>query len=865
MLLVMSSLLHSRTSWTPIYRAVLAVKYRKADSRVVSTGRIGWISSSQDSSKKKLSKQLKDDAEAVIIGGGVLGTSIAYHLAKAGMKDVILLEKSELTAGSTWHSVGVTSHYNPVVNMKPLTHYSMSLYKQLGQETGQDVGFHMCGSIRICTTPERLEEAKYQMQRHGWMKAPQRLITTEEVARLHPLLYVDDVLGALYFPEDGYIDPYSLTQALAKGARMYGAEIYMPAPVTGLNFRSDGRWDVKTPHGTIRAKHVVNAAGFWGREIGRMVGIELSLGVVHHQFLVTGPIPEVASLKKELPFMRDLEGSTYTRQEKQGILFGPYESADKMKMEEGWWDCVPEGFGKELFESDVDNISDYIINSMKRTPVLANAEITSTVSGPITYAPDAIPLLGPDAKVPNMWLALGTGYGIGLAGGIGKYLSDWMIDGEPPFDLIECEPGRYGNWASREYVLAKCRETYGLNNQIMHPKLERWAGRPVRTNGIYKRLCERGAQMGQRAGWEQPNWFAHSGDEPGFKPSFRRTNWFEPVGRECDLVLSKVGIIDLTPYGKFEVKGRDAADFLDRVFANELPKVGCSNINHMLTPKGKVYAEMTVTCLASDRYLLVTRSNTEFHDLRWLLANQRKNNYDIVITNITDDVACLGIAGPRSRDVLSKMTSSNLSDERFPYLAYHNLELEGIPVQASRFSLTGELGWELFHMKEHTADLYEALLAAGEEHGIGDFGTYALNSLRLEKGFRLWGFEMNTSTTAVEADLMSFVKLDKGVEFIGREALLKLKRDDCERVLCFMTVDTTDVDPEGNETVWNGKKVVGFTSSGSYSYQLNKSICFAYLPPPLTDLGSRVEVEMLGSRYPGVVVKYPLFDAEPFA
>ncbi|XP_078379447.1 dimethylglycine dehydrogenase, mitochondrial-like [Oculina patagonica] len=862
----MSSLLHSRWKWRGIYPAYRAAskirKLRNVDSRVLSTGHI--YSSSQDSSHKPLNKRLKEDAEAVVIGGGALGTSIAYHLAKGGMKDVVLLEKSELTAGSTWHSLGVTSHYNPVVNMKPITHYSMCLYKQLQEETGQDVGFHMCGSIRICTTPERLEEAKYQMQRHGWQKAPQRLITTEEVAQVHPLLNVDDVLGALYFPEDGYLDPYSMTQALAIGARMYGAELYMPAPVTGLNYRSDGRWDVQTPHGTIKAKHVVNAAGFHGREIGRMTGRELALGIVHHQFVITGPIPEVVNLKKELPFMRDLEGSVYSRQEKQGIGFGIYETADKMRMQDDWWDSVPEGFGKELFESDLDRISDYMTYSMKRTPVLANAEITSVVSGPITYSPDAIPMLGPDAEVPNMWLAIGTGYGIGLAGkGVGKYLSDWMIDGEPPYDLIECEPNRYGNWTTREYVLAKARETYGLNNEMLHPKLERWAGRPVRTSGIYKRLCERGAQMGLRAGWEQPNWFALPGDEPGYKPSFRRTNWFEPVGRECNMVLNKVGIIDLSPYGKIEVKGKDASAFMDMIFANELPKMGHSNVSHMLTPRGKVYAEMAVTCIAPDHYFLVTGSATEFHDLRWLLENQRKGGHNVTIKNVTDDVACLGIAGPHSRDVLLKLTSSDLGDDRFPYLAFRNIEVAGLPVQASRFSFTGELGWELFHKKEHTADLYEALLKAGDDHGIGDFGTYALNSLRLEKGFRSWGFEMNMSTNAVEADLMSSVKLNKGVNFIGRDTLLKLNKDDCERILCFLTVDTTDVDPEGNETVWYANKVVGFTSSGSYSYQLKKSICFAYLPPSLTDLGSRVEVEMLGNKFPAVVVQQPLFDPEP--
>jgi len=836
-------------------------KLRNFHLRELSTGHI--YASSQDSSQIPLNKRLKEDAEVVVIGGGALGTSIAYHLAKGGMKDVVLLEKSELTAGSTWHSLGVTSHYNPAVNMKPITHYSMWLYKQLPQETGQDVGFHMCGSVRICTTPERLEEAKYQMQRHGWQKSPQRLITTEEVAQVHPLLNVDDVLGALYFPEDGYTDPYSLTQAFGVGARMYGAEVYMPAPVTGLNYRSDGRWDVHTAHGTIKAKRVVNAAGFWGREIGRMVGTELPLGVVHHQYVVTGTIPEVANLKKELPFMRDLEGSVYSRQERQGIAFGTYESADKMKMQDEWWVSVPEGFGKELFESDLNRISDYVEYSMTRTPVLANAEITSVVSGPITYSPDAIPLVGPDAEVPNMWMALGTGYGIGLAGGIGKYLSDWMIDGEPPYDLIECEPGRYGKWATKEYVLAKARETYGLNNEMIHPKLERWAGRPVRTSGIYKRLCERGAQMGMRSGWEQPNWFAGPGDEPGYRPSFRRTNWFEPVGRECELVLKRVGMIDLSTYGKIEVNGKDASSFLDMVFANELPKPGHSVISYMLTPKGKVYAEMTVTCLTPDHYLLVTGSATEFHDLRWLLENQRKLNYDVTIKNVTDDVACLGVAGPRSRDVLSKITSADLSDETFPYLAFRDIELSGLPVQASRFSFTGELGWELFHKKEHTAELYEALLTAGEDHGIGDFGTYALNSLRLEKGFRAWGFEMNMSTNAVEADLMSSVKLNKGVNFIGRNALLQLKKDDCERHLCFLTLDTTDVDPEGNETVWYANQVVGFTTSGSYSYQLKKSMCFAYLPASLTQLGSRVEVEMLGSKFPAVVVQQPLFDPEP--
>ncbi|CAH3022869.1 unnamed protein product [Porites evermanni] len=792
----------------------------------------------KSSSTRPLHKHLKEDAEVVVIGGGVVGTSIAYHLAKKGMKDVILLEKSELTAGSTWHAAGLTTYFNPGINVKRIHYDSIQLFYNLKEETGQDLGFHTPGSLRLCTTPERMDEAKYQMQRQGWHKAPQWLVTPDEIAKMFPLLKMDDVLGGLFNPDEGHIDPYSLTQALAIGARMHGADIYMPAPVTGLNHRTDGGWDVQTEHGIIRAKLVVNAAGFWGREIGLMAGHELPLAAIHHQYLVTSTVPEVAALEHEVPVIRDLEGSYYCRQERKGLLVGPYEHPDKMRLQDEWWDGVPPGFGKELFESDLDRISDNVAAAMERIPVLADANIASVVAGPITYSPDVLGVIGPSFDLPNMWLAVGTGYGIIHSGGIGTYLADWIIDGEPPYDLIELEQGRYGTWATRDYVLAKCRETYGYNNQIGHPKLERPAGRPVRKNAIYETIYRRFIHLKQTD-----------------RTAVRRSKSIQTNLTETDVEL----FMNLTP--KF-CSSDEKFDVWPWPFSTTIEIVGCTNISHMLSPRGRVYAELTVSTLAPDHYFLLTGSSSEFHDLRWLLEHARKGNYDVTIENVTDDMSCLSVAGPYSRDVLSKLTSTDMSNSGFKFLTIKDMEIAGLPVRAMRISYTGELGWELYHKNEYTAELYEALLKAGEEFGIGDFGTYAMTSLRVEKGFRSWGLEMNMDTTPLEAGLDFFIKFDKG-DFIGRENLLKHKENGINKKLCMLTVETTDVDPEGNESIWFGGKVVGNTTSGAYSYRLQKSISLAYLPLELTELGSRVEVELLGTKCPATVVKEPLFDTEP--
>ncbi|XP_068562619.1 dimethylglycine dehydrogenase, mitochondrial [Cebidichthys violaceus] len=811
-----------------------------------------------------LRKRWKDTADTVIIGGGCVGVSVAYHLAKGGVKDVVLLEKSELTAGSTWHAAGLTTYYHPGINLKKVHYDSLKLYESLEAETGQVVGLHQPGSVRIASSPARVDEMKYQMTRTHWNVTEQYFIGPEKVLELFPLLNIDKVLAGLYTPGDGHIDPYSLTMALAAGARMHGAQIYNPAPVTGLNPTADGKWDVQTPHGTIRANRIVNATGFWAREVGKMIGFEHPTIPVHHQYIVTATVPEVKALKKELAVIRDLEGSYYLRQERDGLLFGPYEQMEKMVLQDSWVrDGVPPGFGKELFESDLDRIMDHVEMAMEMVPVLKKADIINIVSGPITYTPDLLPMVGPHQGVRNYWTAIGFGYGVIHAGGIGKFLSDWIRNGEPPYDLIECDPNRYGKWTNESFLCDKARESYGFNNVVGYPKEERFAGRPThRKSGVYELLKDKGS-MGFHAGWEQPHWFYKPGDDIGYKPSFRRTNWFGPVGRECKLVMEKVGVIDLTPFAKFIVKGKDSHKLLDRLFANTMPKVGLTNISHMLTPTGRVFAEVTITQLAPGEFLLITGSGSEGHDLRWIEDEAADGGYDVDISNVTEDIGVLGIAGPNSRKVLQKLTDEDLSDAGFKFLHCKSIQLAGVPVRAIRISYTGELGWELYIEQKNMATVYQAMMKEGKDEGIDNFGTYAMSSLRLEKGFRGWGAEMNCDTNPLEAGLDYFIKLNKPADFIGKTALQEIKAKGLKRKLSYITLDTDDVDPEGNETIWHNGKVVGNTTSGAYSYSSQQSLAFAYLPPELCSVGQKVEVELLGRIYRAMVIQEPLVLTEP--
>ncbi|NXC16260.1 M2GD protein, partial [Corythaeola cristata] len=760
----------------------------------------------------------KDRADTVIIGGGCVGVSLAYHLAKAGLKDVVLLEKSELTAGSTWHAAGLTTYFHPGINLKKIHSYSIKLYEKLEEETGQHIAFYLEGSTTSSSS--------------SILPSP----TVSTSLSLPQLPDSPETHASLDFPPSfpllrpTLLDPESRERGWRYSKLLRAAAIPVncicPIPRSVCSdFTADVGHDAEPNLLNLVCLHIsvlfLSSLGFWARDIGKMIGLQHPLIPVHHQYVVTSTIPEVKALKTELPVIRDLEGSYYLRQERDGLLFGPYESEEKMKLQDSWvTNGVPPGFGKELFESDLDRIMEYMEIAMEMVPVLKKADIVNTIAGPITYSPDVLPMVGPHQGVRNYWVAIGFGM-------------PWIL-------VLFC-----------------------FFSLVGYPKEERFAGRPTeRTSGLYDLLKSK-CSMGFHAGWEQPHWFYKPGDETGYKPSFRRTNWFDPVGREYKQVMEKVGVIDLSPFGKFKVKGTDSVKLLDHLFANVVPKVGSTNISHMLTPRGKVYAELTVSQLYPGEFMLVTGSGSELHDLRWIEEEVRRGEYKVEIENMTDEMGVLGVAGPYARQILQKLASEDLSEDSFKFLQSRHMKLSDIAVTAIRISYTGELGWELYHRKEDSVALYSAIMEAGQKEGIDNFGTYALNALRLEKGFRAWGAEMNCDTNPLEAGLEYFVKLNKPADFTGKQALKQIKEKGFKRRLVYLTLETDNVDPEGNESVWHNGKVIGNTTSGSFSYRAQQSLAFAYVPTELSKVGQKLEVELLGKNYPATIIQEPLVLTEP--
>ncbi|EQC30845.1 dimethylglycine dehydrogenase [Saprolegnia diclina VS20] len=821
------------------------------------------------------------ESDVVIVGGGVVGTSIAYHLAKYGAKNVILLEKTELTAGSTWHAAGLVTYFNPGINLKKFHQYSLDLYKTLYEETGASVGLHEPGSIRICTTPQRMDEAKYQQSRQNWHPGYQKIITPEEIAVLHPLLNMDGILGGIHTKGDGHIDPYSVTMALAKGARQHGTTILQHTPALSLHERADGSWDVATKHGTLHAKTVVNCTGFWGRELIEQLGVDLPLVSIEHQYVITNSIPDVQALPSELPVIRDLENSYYLRQERTGMLIGPYEEAAKMQVRLDWQATgVPPSFGKELFPSDVDRIFPHLEAAMERMPSLADAGIQNVTCGPICYAPDALPIVGPlprhgSKRLPNIFVANGMSYGIAHGGGCGDYVARWILDGEPPYDLTEIDPSRYGTWTTPAYVAEKARESYGDNNLITHPYIDKKRGRNMRPTSLYTLLRQKGAQFGAHAGWEVPHWFAATPDEQGHEASFYRTNAFAAVKRECHVVMEHVGITDLSAFSTYEVSGPRARHFLESLCANSIPETGKVRVCHMLTPKAKVMAELTISAIADDHFYVVTGSGSELHDLRWMesyLDEWQYSSQDVSLRNTSDDVGVLGVAGPDAEILLQHLTRTDVSAATFPFMHFATMDVADVATRVMRLSFTGELGFELHVPLNEVATVYKALWAAGDKLGlrVGDVGTWAVNAMRLEKGFRVWGLDMNKDTNPLEAGLGFFVKVNKKTPYIGQAAVQQIAKDGPARTLVMLDVHNDPpkpghrlIDAAGNEAVWSNGRVVGNTTCGGYGHIVGKSIAFAYVPTELAVPGHSVDIELVGHLYKATIALEPFMDTQP--
>ncbi len=796
---------------------------------------------------------MKSHARVVVIGGGAMGVGLLYHLTKEGWTDVVLVEKGELTSGSTWHAAGLVPHFIGSLSMAKVHLYGSELYKSLEAETGQATGWHGCGAIRLARTADEVDWFHGVKGLLDVVGAECHLIGPSEIRELHPFLEVDDVRLGFYTVGDGHTDPAGSTNAMAAGARRGGAEIYRHTRALDTRRRGGGEWEVMTDKGNIVCEHVVNAAGCFTAQVGAWVGLKLPVVNMIHQYLVTEDLADVDVPGAELPVVRDPRASCYYRQERQGLIVGPYE----MDNAQAWGlDGIDWGFDMELLPPDLDRLTPSLEFAMQRIPALRKLGIKRVVSGPITHTPDGGFLMGPAPGLRNYWLCAAASIGITQGPGAGKYLAQWMVHGQTEINVREMDPRRFGPHMAAGYAVEKSIDEYQQMYQVRRPGEFRGAGRPLKTSPIYDRLKERGAVFGEAFGWERPLWFALGGEAEHH--SFRRSNAFAAVGAECRAVRERVGVLDLSSFAKYEVSGADAEAFLDRVCANRMPRHdGRIVLAHMLTSLGGIEGEATVTRLQENRYYLLSAIVAQLHDHDWLVQHIRDGE-DVTVSDVTDDYSVLVIAGPRSRSVVQTLTSFALANEDFPWLHARTFDVAGVAVRALRVSYVGELGWELHHRVEDMPRLYEALMEAGAEHGVVDFGMHAVNSMRMEKAYKAWGSELTTEVTPVEADIERFVRLDK--DFIGRDALLARKREGIATKLCYVTVEADDADCLGNEPVWDGKRLIGVVTGGAFGHTVNQSIAFAYVEPPYAEPGQRFDIDVLGERRAATVLPGPLYD-----
>jgi dimethylglycine dehydrogenase len=797
---------------------------------------------------------MKQHARVVVIGGGALGAGLLYALTKEGWDDVVLIEKGELTSGSTWHAAGLIPHFIGGLSMAKLHQEGPRLYKALEAETGQATGWHGCGAIRLALSDAEVDWFKYVKGILDYVGSECHLITPSEIRELHPLLVVDDVKMGFYTPSDGHTDPASATNAMAAGARLGGATIYRHTQVTGTRLLDSGEWEVSTDKGTIVCEHVVNAAGSFAKQIGEWVGLDLPIVNMEHHYLVTENLPEVEALDKEPPVVRDPKASCYYRQEQKGILIGPYERSGA----QAWGlDGIDWSFDMELLTPALDRLETSLEHAAERIPCWTNAGIKRVVNGPITHTPDGGFLLGPAEGLRNYWLCCGASIGITQGPGCGKYLAQWMVHGQTEINVRDMDPRRYGKWASGDYAIAKSIDEYQQMYQPHLPGEYRDAGRPTRVTPLYEPLKAAGALYGDTFGWERAKWYAPVGVAEEF--GFRRNNSFECVAEECRAVRERVGLTDLTSFAKYEVSGADAFSFLDRVCANRIPsKPGGVVLSQMLTELGGIESEATVTCLAENHYYLLSGAVAELHDFDWLVQHVEPDE-DVKVVNVTDEFGVLVVTGPRSRDVLESLTDTGLKNEDgFTWMQAREIGVAGIAVRALRVSYVGELGWELHCPIGQLAELHDALMASGEAFGIRRFGTYAMNSLRMEKAYKGWGSELTTEISLVESDMTRFAKKSGG--YIGSDVVEKKMRDGVSMHLVYLEVDADDADAMGNEPVLDGDRIIGVTTSGAYGHYVEKSLAFAYVESGYEPSGTAFQIRILGKNRAATVLGEAIWD-----
>jgi dimethylglycine dehydrogenase len=801
---------------------------------------------------------MKSHARVVVVGGGVMGTGFLYHLALEGWSDIALVEKGELTSGSTWHAAGQCPHFNGSLNMTKVHVYGTQLYPRLEALTGQAVSWHGCGGLRLALSEEEVNWFKYV---HGISKLAgyeAHILSPNEIRSYHPYLETFGVKAAFLTVTDGHVAPADITNAMAAGARKLGAEVYRRTRVTDIKKLKSGEWQVITDQGNIICQHVVNSAGSYCGVVGAWTGHNLPIANMLHHYVITEPMPELIELKPELPVVRDPYSHSYLREETNGILVGPYETETAHICWNG--EPPPWDFENELIAPELDRLTPWLERASERLPLFGKAGLKNVISGAITHTPDGTYLSGPAPGAPNYWMHCGASIGICQGGGAGKYLAQWMVHGQSEINMREFDPRRFGNWATADYSAKVAVNDYHHMYQCLKPGEQHEVGRNLRTSTVYDRLKAQGAQFSHVFGWERARWYDKTGK--GEVYSFKRANWWAAVKEEALAVRERVGLMDLSTFSKFDVKGKDAYSFLERICANRIPqRDGGIVLGYLLTPGGFIESEITVTRLGPQHFYVLSAAVAELHDLdqlRW----RRKADEEVTIRDVTDDFGCLVLAGPKSREVLSVIAAADLTNASFRWLNGKEIEVAGVAgVRALRVNYVGELGWELHVPMPEMPLVFDALMKAGKPFGMRLFGTYAMNSLRMEKAYRGWGSELTNEIDMFEGSMERFIRLDKG-DFIGRQASLG-HRQRGERIkLVYLAVDALDSDALGNEPIYQDERVVGLTTSGAFGHAVKKSLAFGYVEPALARAGAEFEILMLGERRKARIIPEPIYDPE---
>lgn len=804
---------------------------------------------------------MKEHARAVVIGGGVVGVSALYHLAKKGWgDDAVLIEKAELTSGSTWHAAGLLPLFNMSYSVGQIHKYSVNLYGALQEETGQAVGFSRVGNIRLAMNRDRMDEYYQYAATAKTIGVDVRFLTPEEILKLWPMCNTKGLVGGIVNPDDGYIQPADLTQALAKGARARGATIYRNTMVLNIEQTSSGAWLVQTDKGDITCEHVISATGNYARKTGKMVGLDVPVIPVEHQYIVTEPHPELQQRKKdglpEMGVLRESDGSWYLREENGGFILGPYEKGAPCCYVDG-----PDPRAEyELFQEDIDRIEMHIEAAMNRVPAFAEVGIKKVYNGAIAYTPDGNPIIGPAWDRDNFWLSEGHSFGITAAGGAGWQLAEWIVDGEPTIDMLGVEPRRFGDYATKSYLIEKNEEAYASVFVTHFPDEERPAGRPLRTAPCYERLAAMGAVFGQKFGWERANFFATEGAPQQDDWSFRRSNWFDAVAKEVRNTTESAGLLDMTAFAKCRISGPGAEAFLDYMVANGLPKkVGGIALSHALNRNGGIHSEFTIRRESADSFYLVSAGALQRLDHDYLKKHMPKDG-SVQFTQLTGACGVLVLAGPNSRRILERVTDADLSNEAFRWLTSQDITVGRAAVNAMRVNYVGELGWELHHPIEYQNHIFDALFAAGADFGLKPFGIRAMDTMRLEKSYRMVGTELSIEYSAYESAMDRFIKADKG-EFLGRNALLASKEAGPKNLLVTLAVGgVDDADALGNNALLKEGEIVGRATGGGYGFRVQKSLALGMVGPDHSAPGTVLEIEILGKTYTATVIPDSPFD-----